>query len=53
MSYIDDFFLAILNISKKLKNVHHNVMEFKAHYKLNVILIKLFDEEDWTKSMYI
>jgi hypothetical protein len=46
--------LAILNISKKkLKNVHDNIMKFKVHDKLNLILIQQLDEEDWINSMYI
>jgi hypothetical protein len=45
--------LANLNTSKKLKNLHNNILEFKIHFKSKLFLIQRLDEEDWIKSMYI
>jgi hypothetical protein len=45
--------LVILNTSKKLKNLHNNIFEFKIHFESKLISIQWLDEEDWIKSMYI
>ncbi len=45
--------MVILNISKKLKNLHNNIFELKVHFESKLILIQQLDEEDWVKSMYI
>jgi hypothetical protein len=34
-------------------NVHDNIMKFKVHDKLNLILIQWLNEEDRINSMYI
>jgi hypothetical protein len=38
--------LTIFNISKKLKNLHDNILEFKAHFEFKIILIQQLCEED-------
>jgi hypothetical protein len=42
-----------LNINKKLKNLQNNILEFKAHFESNLILIQKLDEDDWINLMYI
>jgi hypothetical protein len=44
--------LAILNTSKKIKNLHDNILELKVHFELKLILIQWLDEEDWINLMY-
>jgi hypothetical protein len=38
--------LVILNISKKIKNLHKNILELKVHFELKLILIQCLDEKD-------
>jgi len=45
--------LAILNTSKKLKNLHDNILELKVHFESKLILIQQLNEDDWIKLMYI
>jgi hypothetical protein len=40
------YFLAILNKSKKLKNLHDNILELKVHFESKLILIQWLDEEN-------
>jgi hypothetical protein len=45
--------LVILNTSKKIKNLHNNIFEFKVHFESKLILIQWLDEDNCIKSMYI
>jgi hypothetical protein len=47
------FFANSKHKQKKILNVHDNIMKFKVHDKLNLILIQQLDEEDWINSIYI
>jgi hypothetical protein len=38
---------------KKLKNLHDNILEFKVHFELKLILIQWLNENDWIKLMHI
>jgi hypothetical protein len=43
----------VLNTSKKIKNLHDNILELKIHFESRLILIQWLDEKDYIKSMYI
>jgi hypothetical protein len=45
------YHLTILNISKKLKNLHDNILELKVHFESKLILIQQLNEKDWIKLM--
>jgi hypothetical protein len=45
--------LVILNTSKKIQILHHNLLEIKVYFELKLILIQWLDEEDYIKLMYI
>jgi len=43
----------ILNTSKKLKNLHDNILKLKVNFESKLILIQQLNEDDWIKLMYI
>jgi hypothetical protein len=40
------YYLAIINTSKKIWNLHDNILEFKVHFESKLILIQQLDEEN-------
>jgi hypothetical protein len=46
-------FLIILYTRKKNLILHDNILEFKIHFELKIILIQQLDERDWLKLIYI
>ncbi len=47
------FFDYFIHKKKKLKNLHDNILEFKIHFELKIILIQQLDEKDWLKLIDI